>query len=82
LGSRRIYGKISVDEYAGSIDANIGTQSPQIPTAVGAGVIAKCGSPGGGVTAVPEPAATMVILGVVAAPLLARRSRRYGHRRH
>jgi hypothetical protein len=68
-------GKVNIDDYTQFIDANIGTQGSQFPTA--GGLLGGSGNAGAfsGVSAVPEPA-TFSLLSVGLAALMARRSRR------
>jgi hypothetical protein len=69
-------GKINIDDY-GIIDFNLPIQGPQIFTAggVGGGAAASGGASALSVTAVPEPA-SISLIGLGAASLLGRRSRR------
>jgi autotransporter-associated beta strand protein len=65
-------GKVNIDDYTTVIDANIGNQSGVFPTAggiEGGGGLSSVS----GVSAVPEPAATGIIMGLASAALMRRR---------
>src|SRR5437764_8317075 len=68
-------GKVNIDDYTQFIDANIGVQGAQFPTA-GSALLAGSGSSGpSGVSAVPEPT-TMLSLTTIGAAMSLRRRRR------